>query len=40
MLIGTIFGVIIIPGLYFLFAGIEQRLRKRPLPGSTETKSA
>jgi HAE1 family hydrophobic/amphiphilic exporter-1 len=40
MLIGTIFGVIIIPGLYFLFAGLEQRLRKRPLPASTETKSA
>jgi hydrophobic/amphiphilic exporter-1 (mainly G- bacteria), HAE1 family len=28
MLIGTIFGVVIIPGLYFIFAGLEQRFRK------------
>jgi hydrophobic/amphiphilic exporter-1 (mainly G- bacteria), HAE1 family len=29
MLFGTIFGVIIIPGLYFIFASIEQRFHKK-----------
>ncbi|MFN4082678.1 MAG: efflux RND transporter permease subunit [Bacteroidia bacterium] len=28
MLIGTIFGLLVVPGLYFLFATLEQRLKK------------
>ena len=30
MLIGTLFGVLVIPGLYFVFAQLEQRIRKTP----------
>ena len=31
MLFGTIFGVIIIPGLYFIFGSIEERLHRKKI---------
>lgn len=30
MLIGTLFGVLVIPGLYYVFAQLEERFRKKP----------
>jgi HAE1 family hydrophobic/amphiphilic exporter-1 len=36
MLIGTIFGVILIPGLYVLFAGLTERRKKPPVESSPE----
>jgi HAE1 family hydrophobic/amphiphilic exporter-1 len=40
MLIGTVFGVLIIPGLYVLFASADERLRRKkqpqPLPETVE----
>src|SRR5690606_32209918 len=38
MLIGTVFGVIIIPGLYVLFASIGEKGRKRRSPKLPEEK--
>ena len=29
MLTGTIFGVILVPGLYFIFASLDERMRKK-----------
>jgi hydrophobic/amphiphilic exporter-1 (mainly G- bacteria), HAE1 family len=38
MLFGTIFGVIVIPGLYFLFAGIKEKLKKTIIETNVEEK--
>ncbi len=33
MLIGTLFGVIVIPGLYYIFASLEERYKRKDQPG-------
>jgi HAE1 family hydrophobic/amphiphilic exporter-1 len=36
MLVGTLFGVLIIPGLYILFATLDERIRKVKDPRSKD----
>lgn len=39
MLIGTIFGVFVIPILFIIFQGLQERFRKKPLPVAANTQS-
>ncbi|MFB5946663.1 efflux RND transporter permease subunit [Albibacterium profundi] len=39
MLIGTIFGVFVIPILFIIFQGLQERFRKKPLPAAPNTQS-